>query len=191
MTQHLNLLPEETKSQDPALVAVVIWLVVLAGLLILWSVNAARLSAARESETASRVKLEQAESLLQTRLRDRGAELNAEIDTLRKRAEVAQQLLAKADSLGNPRGFAPLFASIARVSDERLWLINVGISGAGGTIKMEGKSLDQEAVLQYVQRINTALPERTQKLTQLELVAEPGLATSDGSPLNVTKFTLR
>ncbi|MBK6907065.1 MAG: hypothetical protein IPH08_08280 [Rhodocyclaceae bacterium] len=87
--------------------AVVIWLMVLVGLLILWSVNAARLSAAREAEAASRVKLEQAEALLQTRLRDRGAELNAEIDTLRKRAEVAQQLLAKAESLGNPLDLHP------------------------------------------------------------------------------------
>ncbi|MBK6636816.1 MAG: hypothetical protein IPG34_03520 [Rhodocyclaceae bacterium] len=191
MTQHLNLLPEVKKTRDPALMAVVIWLMVLVGLLILWSVNAARLSAAREAEAASRVKLEQAEALLQTRLRDRGAELNAEIDTLRKRAEVAQQLLAKAESLGNPLGFAPLFATISRVGDERLWLSTVGVSGAGGTLKIEGKSLDQEAVLEYVARVNAALPARTQKLTQLEMIADPPLANSDGSPLNVTKFILR
>ena len=51
MTQHLKLLPEVKKTRDPALMAVVIWLMVLVGLLILWSVNAARLSAAREAES--------------------------------------------------------------------------------------------------------------------------------------------
>ena len=191
MTQHLNLLPEQTRTHDPALFAVLLWAAVCAILLIMWSINAARLSAAREAEAASRQKLEQAEALLQTRLRDRGAELNAEIDTLRKRAEIAQQLLAKAESLGNPRGFAPLFASISRVSDERLWLNAIGVSGAGGTLKLEGRSLDQESILQYVQRLNSALPDTAQKFTQLELTADPPLAASDGSALNVTRFTLR
>lgn len=191
MTQHLNLLPQKTRNYDPATVALVVWIGMIVLLLALWSINVARLSAAREAETASKEKLDQTQALLQNRLRERGAELQSEIERLSKRAQVAQQLLAKADSLGNAKGFAPLFGTIAGVNDERLWLSNITVSGAGASLKIDGRSLDQDAVLQYVQRVNTELPDAAKKFTMLELTAEAALKGVDGKPLNVTRFTLR
>ena len=197
MSQQLNLLPKDTDAISPAKLALIVLGLVVAALLVTWVIKRGMLVSARADEAASAAQLHQISTQLQERVQIRSAELKAETDALRSRAEAAQQVLNLAAETGRPEGYSPYFSLLGTVKEEGLWLTEVAVSKAGKSLQIQGNSLDKAAVVRYSTRLNTVLAETGIELTTLELTpvaigsAASGSIDDKRSAMTITKFTLR
>ena len=100
--------------------------------------------------------------------------LEAEIASLRPRAEAVNQLVREVRSggLGNPQGFARYYQTLSGVSMEGLWVTSVGISKGGALVSIQGRALHNESVMQYAQRLNEAFTPYGVRFNSLELTPE-------------------
>ena len=201
MSQQLNLLTAERHGINPSFVALGSWGLVLLVLFAAWGVNQSRISSALEAEAVAAKELTDARALI-SRREDQKKSLLVELDAARPLAESARQLLTLADGLGNPGGYAEHFAAIAAVTGAGLWLTDIDIDRAGKSIKVEGLSLGNDAIMRFGHDLNAALAERGVKFVSLEISpqtvsagapgAGSGMATAGGvAPLAVTKFVFK
>ena len=198
MSQQLNLLPKDTDGISPAKLALIALGIVALAVLVTWGVKRGMLVSARADEAASAAQLHQVSTQLQERVRTRSAELKAETDALRSRAEAAKQLLNLAAATGRSEGYAPFFATLTTVREEGLWLTDVAVTNAGKSLLLQGNSLDNGAVIRYSTQLNKALAETGTELTTLEFSPQPlgniansGPGDKGGGALSMIKFTLR
>ena len=197
MSQQLNLLPKDTEGLSPAKLALIVLALVVAALLVTWGIKRGMLVSARADEAASAAQLHQVSTQLQERVRTRSAELKAETDALRSRAEAAKQVLNLAAATGRAEGYAPFFSLLTTVKEEGLWLTDVAVTNAGKSLLLQGNSLDKAAVIRYSTRLNQALAVTGTELTTLELSPQASggavSAASDdkSAALTTIKFTLR
>ena len=192
MSQQLNLLPKDTDGISPAKLALIFLAVVVVVLFVTWIIKRGMLVSARADEAASAAQLHQVTTQLQERVRSRSAELKAETDALRSRAEAAKQVLSLAATTGRPEGYSPYFSLLTTVKEEGLWLTDVVVTKAGKSLQLNGNALDKAAVIRYSTRLNKALEDTGIELTTLELMPQSLTSTdAKGSELTTIKFTLR
>lgn len=186
MSQQINLLRPKGRSISTAiwpLTGLAVMLLVLVGYRqVLVSEN----NRLREAATASEQKIRQVKNAvlaLQTQqaARNDAAALNAEIASLRPRAEAVSQIMKEINSgsLGSPEGFARFFRTVAGLSEDGLWVTSVSVVSVikgGNTVTVSGRALRNESVMQYARRLNESFSPYGVRFNSLELTPE-GITT--------------
>lgn len=181
MSQQVNLLTVEAKTLNPVVIALALWGVVVVGLAIAAAVNQVRVGEAERNLAASNASVAQAKATYQSRVQETGADIAAKIEAIRPKAERAKQLLVMADQLGNPAGYAGHFTTLASVPVEGIWLDAVAVKGSGRNLEIGGRTLNNDAALEYSQRLNAVFADKGVKLTTLELATQATVVAPDGS----------
>ena len=101
------------------------------------------------------------------------AKLTAEIEALKAQASEGQQIISllQATDKGS-EGYAGHLTTLARLSQDDVWLNTVKISNAGRTVSLAGRSLQEESVLRYAHRLNERFATYGVRFTALELTPE-------------------
>lgn len=193
MSQQLNLLSRERRNVQAFTLALMIWGGIVLVLLAAWGGNQLRLSAAKEVETVAAREFDAARATVKQR-DDKKAALLAEIEAIKPAGEAAGQLLQAASDLGNPKGFASYFMAMAGVTEEGLWLTGISVAKAGKSIRVEGQTLNTDAVMKYSRNLNAAFEDRQIKFSLLKIdLPTKKTVTAQGamqSSLTSTRFEL-
>ena len=191
MSQQINLLQRRSHPNRPALAAAALLLVALLGLLAYGAVLHSQLSVLQQQLADGAGKLSEAKAALvargaQSASDPAAASVRADIEALQARLLLAQQMgqLAGNDSLGNPAGYLPHFATLASVSEKNLWLTSILISDSGTVVNLAGRSLRSESVLRYAEKVNRAFGAQGVHFKSVEMTPEDA-ARSDalGKPV--------
>jgi type II secretory pathway pseudopilin PulG len=183
MSQQINLLVSKKiglKSVWVASAALGLLLLVLLGV---WGMRQAELAAARETQAASALQLQQTQARLQALMQPQGADLGAEIAALKPEADAAQKLLAQAGDLGSQQGYAGYFSLLATVTEDGLWLTGVTVEKTGKTVRISGHALHKESVLRYARRLNDLFAGDGVQFTALEISPLTAGKPGDLNPL--------
>jgi hypothetical protein len=100
------------------------------------------------------------------------ADIVAQIDALKQQAAESQQLLSLLRSEGASEGYSGHLTTLARITEDGVWLTGAKISNGGKTVSITGRSLRQESVLRYAQRLNDQFSAQEVQLTAMELTPE-------------------
>ncbi len=126
--------------------------------------------------------------------RPRLADIVAQINALKWQADESQQILnLLRGGGGGSEGYSGHLATLARISEDGVWLTGVKIGNAGKTVSLAGRSLRQESVLRYAQRLNGEFAAYGVQFSEVELTpegAKEGAAGSAGFPLPSVAFKL-
>ena len=122
------------------------------------------------------------------------ADIVAQIGALKAQADESQQILNLLRSGGDgSEGYSGHLTTLARISEDGVWLTGVKIGNAGKTVSLAGRSLRQESVLRYAQRLNEQFAAYGVQFSAVELtpdVAKEGAAGSAGPALSSVVFKL-
>jgi hypothetical protein len=176
MSQQINLLVIKRSGSASALAALAVSGLVLVALLAVWGARQGELHRVQEAEAASALQLQQATAILQARAQQKG--LDAEIASVRPKAEAAQKFLAQMGELGSRQGYARYFSALTTAGEEGVWLSSVTVDRAGRSVQVGGHALRKESVMRYAQRLNALFAEDGVQFTALELTPE----VSNGKP---------
>lgn len=198
MSQQINLLIQKRERASTALAALIGVSVVLVGLLGYWGLE--------HSETVkiqhAAAKIEQQMLAAKTNLQafqqkldsgEKATDIEAEIAVLKTQLEASQEVvtLLQKGELGNADGYAGYLTTLAKISENDLWLTSVSISNAGKNISIAGRALQSESVLRYAQRLNQQFASYGVQFTSVEMTPEvfskEGTATP---PLSTVVFKL-
>jgi hypothetical protein len=191
MSQQINLLtlkPTSVRiSAAHAIAAVTLTMLVVAGM---WVVADQRNRALAASLVVQEAQLRDSTEALRVltareAARRQPAQVQAEIDALRPLASVSEALLEGIanGSLGNPNGFVGHLTSLARATEEGLWITNLNLTGGGQKLALQGRALESATVLRYVKRLNARFEEHGSGISTLDITipeAGEGAATARG-----------
>ena len=119
MTQHINLLFKKKDLSTPVGMMLLAPLAaVLLVLLTLWMLGQTDEAQARRTEQAEQQQLQQARARLDASLQTSGGNLTQELESLKPRAQAAQQMLGKLDTLGRQQGYSEYMSALASVSEK-------------------------------------------------------------------------
>ena len=96
----------------------------------------------------------------------------AQINALKQQAAESQQVLNLLRSEGGSGGYSGHLTTLARIAENGVWLTGAKISNGGKTVSLAGRSLRQESVLQYAQRLNEQFSAQGVQFTAMELTPE-------------------
>lgn len=120
-----------------------------------WRVGAlgeaqARLAAQRQALTDQLNQLGE-----QYKTRGHSPALDAQVEALTRERDGKQQALATLSrrELGNTHGFSPQLAGLARQRLNGLWLTRVAVSSSGAQIALEGVTLSESLIPQYLAKL--------------------------------------
>ena len=126
--------------------------------------------------------------------RPKAASIVAEIDALKLQADESQAILnLLRGGGGGGEGYSGHLTTLARISEDGVWLTSVRIGSAGKTVSLAGKSLRNESVLRYAQRLNEQLSPYGVRFSAVELtpeVATTAAAGAAGPALSSVAFKL-
>ena len=126
--------------------------------------------------------------------RPKMAEIVAQIDALKARAGESQEILKLLrGGAGGSEGYSGHLTTLARISEDGVWLTGVQIGNAGKTVSLAGRSLRQESVLRYAQRLNEQFSAYGVQFNAVELtpeVTKAGTAGATGPGLSSVTFKL-
>lgn len=193
MTQHINLLfkkPDLTAPVGRLLLAPLA--AVLLVLLALWAMGQTDEAQARRNEQAEQQQLQQARARLDASLKTSGGNLDKEIEALKPRAQAAQLVLGKLDTLGRRQGYSDYLNALASVSEKGVWLNKVEITQGGKAVSLSGRAMDKSTVLAYVKKLNARFASLGVSFSTLDITPEAaqGNAGAPGSALAVVAFKL-
>lgn len=85
----------------------------------------------------------------------RDAALEEEVQALTRERDRKVQALAALSrrDLGNVRGFSPYFVGLARQRLNGLWLTRIEVSGSGARLALQGVTLSEELIPQYLRKL--------------------------------------
>ena len=112
--------------------------------------------------------------------------LSAQIAALRPRTRVSEELLGRLQTgeLGNVLGYGAQLKELARIRQEGVWITTLQLTNAGRSVRIEGRALQKQQVLQYARQLNDAMRKYDAQLTAMEMlpleIARDGAAT--GAP---------
>lgn len=193
MTQHINLLfKKEDLSAPVGKILLAPLAAVLLVLLALWSMGQTEESQARRNEQAEQQQLQQARARLDASLKTSGGNLDQEIAALKPRAQAAQLVLGRLDTLGRQQGYSDYLNALAGVSEKGVWLNKVEISQGGKSVSLSGRAMDKSAVLSYVRKLNARFASLGVSFSTLDVTPEVAQSTAGapGSGLAVVAFKL-
>jgi Flp pilus assembly protein TadB len=193
MTQHINLLfkkPDLTAPMGRLLLAPLA--AVLLVLLALWAMGQNDEAQARRNEQSEQQQLQQARVRLDASLKTSGGNLDKEIEALKPKAQAAQLVLGKLDTLGRQQGYSDYLNALAGVSEKGVWLNKVEITQGGKSVSLSGRAMDKSAVLAYVKKLNARFASLGVTFSTLDITPEAaqGNAGASGSALAVVAFKL-
>jgi len=128
------------------------------------------------------------------------AEIVAQIEALKPQAAESQELLKLLrGGEGDSEGYSGHLTTLARISEDGVWLTGIKIGNAGKMVSVEGRSLRNESVLRYARRLNEQFSaygvqfsavELTDALESTPEAAKMGAARSAGPALSSFAFKL-
>jgi hypothetical protein len=195
MTQQINLLiQKQLKPRISAERAIIALVLLLAASLTYAFIERRQTSKIVESADRGAKQLvaqKAAVKLLEQRIatRPKGDELNAEVAYLRELSASKQRVLEalRAGTGGSDAGYHGHLVALARVSENGVWLSGLRISEGGTKVSVTGRSLTQEGVIRYAQRLNEQFAPFGAKFTTLDITAP---TAAPGMP-PVVGFTLQ
>ena len=103
--------------------------------------------------------------------RPKREELLVQIEAHRAPLEESRQVINLLETGGGSSrdGYTGQMMTLARVSEEGVWLTGISIANAGRTVRLEGRSLRADAVMRYAQRLNEQFSAYGAQFTALEL----------------------
>ncbi len=113
------------------------------------------------------------------------AQLIADIEsaeaTLRRRAEIAQQL--ESGSVGSSRGFSDYLRGFARQAQDGLWLTGFFIGAGGSDIEIRGRMQNAGALPEYIRRLGGEAVFQGRNFSALNMTrAEPPPGAAAAAP---------
>lgn len=119
------------------------------------------------------------------------ADIIAQIDALKPQAAESQEIVNLLRSGGGgSEGYSGHLTALAAISEDGVWLTSVKIGSAGKTMNLAGRSLRQESVLRYAQRLNAQFSTYGVQFTAVELTPDTTLAGAANSALSSVSFKL-
>ncbi len=198
MSQQINLLVHEQRAPAltalRALIGLVVMLVAFLGYGAYAWLGTARLgdtvAQSNAQVAAEKATLQALEQKLGAR--PKTADLDAEIKALTAQAAESQEIvnLLRSGGGAGSEGYTGHLTTLARVSEEGLWLTSVKVSNAGRTVSLAGRSLRHESVLRYAQRLNEQFSAYGVQFTALELAPEAGKEGASGTASSSVAFKL-
>ena len=198
MSRQVNLLVRErgapALSAQRALIGLGAILVAFLGYGAYASIQSARSNDTMAQNNAQLVAEKAALQALEQKLagRPKPADLAAQIEALRAQAIEGQEILKllKSGEGTSSEGYLGHLATLARVSEEGLWLTNIRIDASGKNINLVGHALRHESVLRYAQRLNEQFAAYGVRFTGLELIPEAGKVGASATPSSSVAFRL-
>jgi hypothetical protein len=141
-------------------------------LLGIWGMKQRELVSERSNEATSALQLRDAKTSLQNAVKKSEPDLETEIAALKSQSDAAQKILAMAESLGSPQGYAQHFSLLASLSREGVWLNSISIDKGGKSVRLSGRAMQKESVLHYSRRLNDTFAPQGVQFTSLELTSE-------------------
>ena len=197
MSQQINLLGQvqaaPALSAIRALSGLGIMLVAFLGYAVFAWFATARL-AETEAQGKAQLAAEKAKlKMLEQKIAERPKldDIVAQIGALKAQAAESQQILTLLrDGGGSSEGYSGYFTTLARVTEDGVWLSGVKIGNAGKTVSIAGHSLRQESVLRYAQRLNEKFSDYGVQFSGLELTPEAVKADGARPGLSAVAFKL-
>ena len=119
------------------------------------------------------------------------ADILAQIDALKALAGESQEVVNLLRSgAGGSEGYSGHLATLARISEEGVWLTGVKIGNGGKTVSLAGRSLHHESVLRYAQRLNEQFSSYGVQFTAVELTPDVAKERGSGPALSSVAFKL-
>ena len=188
MVQHINLLTRR-KSRKGILS---LSLIVLGLLALALSAMAAKsewqIQQLRQQEEKTQQAVADLKAALEKKRQTLGvAETEAmarQLDLLRSQVEARRDWadLLKKGELGNANGYSQWLETLAGVHVDGVWLQGVDIGKGGQTTSLQGKSLNADAVMRYIEQVNEAFKPMNVRFSSMEIsqdaAAEQGAARS-------------
>ncbi len=178
MSQHINLLPREPASPPLSAARAALGLLALVVLLgaFGWYEKAEADHQQQIAEQTARY-LEGQKAMVQNLKKklhdlDEPGGLSKQIAALEPRTRVSEDLLARLQTgeLGNILGYSAQLKELAQIRQEGVWITTLLITNAGRTLRIEGRAMEKEQVLEYARRLNAALAKYDAGLTSMEIV---------------------
>ena len=105
--------------------------------------------------------------------RPKVAAILAQIDALKPQADESQAIMnLLRGGGGGSEGYSGHLTTLARISGDGVWLTAVKIGNAGKSISLAGRSLGNEPVLRYAQRLNEQFSANGVQFSAVELTPE-------------------
>jgi hypothetical protein len=201
MTQQINLLRAKDRSAHVAAWALGTVGVVVVALAGYFSTVLGETNRLRDAAKLKEQQLAQLKSTIQAVQVERAkqgdaASLDAEVAAMRPRAEALAQLVrqVRAGNPGAQEGFARYLQTLGSLSADGLWITNVSVTKGGNAVIINGRALQNEAVLQYARRLNDAFAPHGVRFNSLELTPEalaaPGAPAGAPPALTAVAFKL-
>jgi Tfp pilus assembly protein PilN len=119
------------------------------------------------------------------------ADIVKQIDAFRAQSVESQEIvnLLRSGASGS-EGYSGQLTTLARISEDGVWLTGVKIGNAGKTVSLAGRSLRHESVLRYAQRVNEKFSAYGVQFTAVELTPESAPEGGSGPALSSVAFRL-
>ena len=122
------------------------------------------------------------------------ADIVAQIDALKAQAAESQVILDLLRGGGSGSdGYSGHLMTLARISEDGVWLTGIKIDNAGKTVSLAGRSLRNESVLRYAQRLNEQFSAYGVQFSAVDLkpeLAKESAAGGAGPALSSVVFRL-
>lgn len=197
MSQQINLLVQEAIAPElsalRALIGLGVMLAAFLGYAAFAWLGTARLGdtvAQSDAEVAAeRVALQALEQKLAAR--PKLADILAQIDAHDALASESQEIanLLRGGG-GGSEGYSGHLTTLARISEDGVWLTGVKIGNAGKSVSLAGRSLHHESVLRYAQRLNEQFSPYGVRFTAVELTPDVAREGGSGPALPSVAFKL-
>ena len=121
--------------------------------------------------TMERAKVKELEQKLGAR--PKLADIVAQINALKAQAGESQEILnLLRGGAGGNEGYSGHLTTLARISEDGVWLTKINIAAAGKSVSLAGRSLRNESVLRYAQRLNEQFSVHGVQFSAVELTPE-------------------
>lgn len=188
MVQHINLLTRRKASKGAlslSLIALGLLTLVLGAMAAQseWQIHQLRSQEEKTQQAITDLKValekkRQTLGLAETEAMARQVDLlRTQVDAKRDWAD-----LLKKGELGNVNGYSQWLETLAGVHVDGVWLQGVDIGKGGQSMSLQGKSLNADAVMRYIEQVNEAFKPMNVRFSSMEITqdaaAEPGAARS-------------
>lgn len=181
MVQHINLLTQRKVRRgflSLALVGLGLLTLVLAALAAKaeWQLHQQRQLEARTQQAlvdlkAAVEKKRQTLGLAESEATGRQiALLRSQVEAKREWAELQQK-----GELGSAMGYSQWLETVAAVHVDGVWLQGLDIGKGGQSVSVQGKSLNPEAVMRYIEQLNEAFKPMNVRFTSMEITQDSPL----------------
>ena len=188
MSQQINLLPR--KERKPLSIKLMLWLWGALLLSIAAYLGFGQLEIFAAQERLDALAQQQKEVKGKSPITRGERELQQQIDALKPDADYAASVLASMRSENSEAGHARILALLSTVSEDGVWLVQIGISAGGRKLSLSGNALHRDAVMRYARRLNEALADEGIQLGTLAITPAAAGAGAVTSATAAVRFTL-